>query len=85
MSKAPTHAVFVDDAFKQLKDGIYLFESEDAAESWMEAMIRKHHADDFSESESREAVICGFQESLDMFSYFHCYRIRKVPEVKVDK
>jgi hypothetical protein len=79
MSKAPTHAVFyLSDSvdFAGVLEGVYLFDSEEAAECWMEAMIRTHQAGDFHDAENREDVILGFQESLGIFEYFHCSELR---------
>ena len=78
----PTHAVFHASAIDGLEDyAIYPFASKEEAEAWMIAIIRKNFAKEFAAVPEHE-IIDDFQSCLDEMDYFHCYPIRKVPEVK---
>lgn len=84
MAEENKFAVFhFGDTGLSLQEGVFLFESEEDAEAWMEAIIRRDCAGEIERDggcDTREDVLCLLQDSLGFSSYFHCYPVYEVPE-----
>ncbi len=80
MSGSPKFGVFHwGDTGLDIAEGIYLFDSEDEAEEWMEETIRKFHAADTigEYCDTRYDVLAWCQDGLGIGSFFHCYPIQE--------